>query len=123
MRLRYPAYMCTESVSVGVDAMHVPATCTPRQATCTSLHLSGAVRRQKALRAKLDALRERRAALRPEEGDCEDASWRLGIDEESEREAWLAQLELDSIHVSGHACLALQSLDVESAWQISLCPS
>ncbi len=55
--------------------------------------------RQKALRAQLDALRERRASLRLE-GDGEDASWRLGIDEESEREAWLAQLELDSIHVS-----------------------
>ena len=72
------------------------------------LQLSNAMcrRRQKALRAQLDAIQERRAALRPEEGDGEDASWRLGIDEESEREARLAQLELDSIHVSAHPCPA-----------------
>jgi len=73
-------------------------------------------RRQKALRVKLDALRERRAALRPEEGDGEDASWRLGIDEESEREAWLAQLELDSIHVSAHASCHASVQFVDSAW-------
>ena len=54
--------------------------------------------RQKELRAKLEALRDRRALLLPE-GTGEDLSWRLAFDEESEREAWLAQLELDSIHV------------------------
>ena len=54
------------------------------------------------LRAKLESLQERRAMLRPE-GDGEDADARLGVDEESERDAWLAQLELDSIHVSAHA--------------------
>ena len=62
-------------------------------------NMSWTRRRQKLLRSQLDTLRERRAVLRPE-GDGEDASWRLGIDDESEREAWLAQLELDSIHVS-----------------------
>lgn len=33
-------------------------------------------------------------------GDDGDSSWGLGADEESEREAWLAQLDLDALHVS-----------------------
>ena len=28
------------------------------------------------------------------------SSWGLGVDEESEREAWLTQLDLDALHVS-----------------------
>ena len=55
-------------------------------------------RRQKELREKLESLRDRRSSLQPE-SDGEDLSYRLTVDDESEREAWLAQLELDSIHV------------------------
>ena len=54
--------------------------------------------RQKELKAKLEILQQRRAALGPA-ADHEDASWKLAYDEESEREAWLAQLDLDALNV------------------------